>query len=321
MINKLLVMALMLGVCWVGACDDSSPPPEKADAPDRNAAPAGDDSNSYRRPPAEDDPFAWAEDTAPLSEDEFTPVEPTADQPIATTADQPAPAVNQPEVPPAEPVEEEAPVPAEQPSASAEDDPFAWAEDTPDLTEEDLAVADQPADPAEEVAPPPDPPTPSVLGFTMTTIDGRAQPLSAYQGKVMLIVNTASRCGLTGQYEGLQALHTEFADDGLAVLGFPANNFQGQEPGSNQDIATFCRANYGVTFRMFAKISVAGPDRHALYNTLTAAHTEPTGPGPISWNFEKFLIARDGTVVARFAPQVPPRHATIVEAIQRELAR
>ena len=222
---------------------------------------------------------------------------------------------------PAEPVEEEAPVPAEQPSASAEDDPFAWAEDTPDLTEEDLAVADQPADPAEEVAPPPDPPTPSVLGFTMTTIDGRAQPLSAYQGKVMLIVNTASRCGLTGQYEGLQALHTEFADDGLAVLGFPANNFQGQEPGSNQDIATFCRANYGVTFRMFAKISVAGPDRHALYNTLTAAHTEPTGPGPISWNFEKFLIARDGTVVARFAPQVPPRHATIVEAIQRELAR
>ena len=159
----------------------------------------------------------------------------------------------------------------------------------------------------------------SVYDFTVHTIDGAAQSLSAYSGKVLLIVNVASQCGLTPQYAGLQELHQSLADRGLAVLGFPCNQFGAQEPGTEAQIKTFCETRYRVTFPMFAKIDVNGPARHPLYAHLTAQPTQPDGPGDIQWNFAKFLIDRHGKVAARFAPPTKPVSEDIVGAVERLL--
>ena len=159
------------------------------------------------------------------------------------------------------------------------------------------------------------------LSFTMKSLDGKDVDLSKYEGKVVLIVNVASKCGLTPQYEQLQALHDKYAEDGLAILGFPCNQFLFQEPGTAEQIQEFCRVNYGVTFDMFAKVKVKGKDACELYKTLTALDTKPVGPGKISWNFEKFIIGRDGEVVARFSPRTKPDDPAILKVIEAELAK
>jgi glutathione peroxidase len=164
-------------------------------------------------------------------------------------------------------------------------------------------------------------PTPTALNFTMKSLDGKDVKLSKYEGKVVLMVNTASKCGLTPQYKGLQELHKTYAGKGLAVLGFPANNFGQQEPGSDLEIGSFCQKNYGVDFDMFSKISVKGDDIAPLYKHLTAKETNPKFSGEISWNFEKFLIGRNGEIVARFAPKVAPDSAEVTKAIEAELAK
>jgi glutathione peroxidase len=148
----------------------------------------------------------------------------------------------------------------------------------------------------------------------VSRIDGSEASLGDYAGRVLLVVNVASKCGLTPQYDGLEALYRTYKDKGLTVVGFPANNFKEQEPGSNEEIQEFCRLTYGVDFPMFAKISVKGDDRHPLYDALA-------GDEDISWNFEKFLIARDGSVVSRFAPKTEPNDPAIVSAIETELAK
>lgn len=145
-------------------------------------------------------------------------------------------------------------------------------------------------------------------------IDGRPEKLSAYAGRVLLLVNVASRCGLTPQYEGLEALHERYRERGFAVLAFPSNDFAGQEPGSNAEIAEFCRSTYGVEFPLFAKLHVRGPGQHALYAHLTGL-PEPVG-GPVAWNFQKYLVDRRGRVVARFAPKVAPGDPALVKRIE-----
>jgi len=159
------------------------------------------------------------------------------------------------------------------------------------------------------------------LSFTMKSLDGKDVDLSKYEGKVVLIVNVASKCGLTPQYEQLQALHDKYAEDGLAILGFPCNQFLWQEPGAAEQIQEFCRVNYGVTFDMFAKVNVKGKEACDLYKTLTALDTKPVGPGKISWNFEKFIIGRDGEVVARFSPRTKPDDPAVLKVIEAELAK
>ena len=156
--------------------------------------------------------------------------------------------------------------------------------------------------------------------FTMNRISGEAVELSEFKGKVLLIVNTASKCGFTGQYEGLQKLYDEFKDSGFVVLGFPANNFLKQEPGSNAEIQAFCKINYGVTFPMFEKISVKGSDQHPLYKYLTSKKIHPEYGGKISWNFNKFLISRDGNVIGRFGSRTKPQDAKVVAAVEKALA-
>jgi glutathione peroxidase len=153
----------------------------------------------------------------------------------------------------------------------------------------------------------------SVHEFTLNSIDGKPAPLSAYQGKVVLIVNVASRCGFTPQYAGLEALYEKYKDRGFVILGFPANNFGSQEPGTNEEIKTFCSSKYNVTFPMYSKISVKGDDKAPLYQFLTA-----TG-GEIQWNFTKFLVDKDGKVVARFEPKVTPESPEVAEAIEKAL--
>jgi glutathione peroxidase len=159
------------------------------------------------------------------------------------------------------------------------------------------------------------------LSFTMKALDGKDVNLGKYQGKVVLIVNVASKCGLTPQYEQLQALHDKYSEKGLAILGFPCNQFLWQEPGTAEQIQEFCRVNYGVTFDMFAKVNVKGDEACDLYKTLTALDTEPVGPGKISWNFEKFVIGRDGEVVARFSPRTKPDDPAVLKVIEAELAK
>ena len=161
----------------------------------------------------------------------------------------------------------------------------------------------------------------AVLQWTMPSLAGEDIDLAQYQGHVLLIVNVASACGYTPQYTGLQTLHTTYAAQGFAVLGFPCNQFGQQESGSAAQIATFCEQRYGVTFPMFAKVDVNGPRQCALYKHLTAQHTQPVPAGPLQWNFEKFLLSRDGTVVARFRSHVAPESAQLVESIERELAK
>ena len=182
-----------------------------------------------------------------------------------------------------------------------------------------------------------------IYEFPVQTITGEPTSLGAYRGKVLLVVNVASKCGLTPQYDALEKLYSQYKNQGLVVAGFPANDFGAQEPGSNDEIATFCRATFGVNFPMFAKIAVTGPATDPLYRALIAAEPKATGatreafrtklagflgktgatPNPepgILWNFEKFLIDRQGKVIARFSPEVVPDDPAIVTAIQSALA-
>jgi glutathione peroxidase len=159
----------------------------------------------------------------------------------------------------------------------------------------------------------------SVLDFKMKDIDGKDVKLKKYKGDVFLIVNTASKCGYTPQYEGLQAIYTKYQSQGFEVLGFPANNFGGQEPGTETEIKEFCESKYKVTFPMFAKISVKGEDQHPLYNFLTAKETNPKFAGDISWNFNKFLVNRKGEVVARFSSKDKPDGDAVTQAIEKYL--
>ena len=159
----------------------------------------------------------------------------------------------------------------------------------------------------------------SMYEFTMKNIDGQDVKLDTYKGKVVMLVNTASKCGLTPQYEGLQALYDKYRDRGFVVLGFPANNFMGQEPGTDDEIKDFCNLNYNVTFPMFGKISVKGGDQHPLYNFLTNKETNPGFDGDITWNFEKFLVDRNGKVIARFSPKTVPEEPEVVEAVEAAL--
>lgn len=169
-------------------------------------------------------------------------------------------------------------------------------------------------------------------------IDGRDTTLTEHKGEVLLVVNVASKCGLTPQYEGLEKLHEKYRNRKFSVLGFPANDFAGQEPGSNAEIQVFCSSTYGVQFPLYSKIPVTGPDKHALYRLLTAAQPEtedrmgmetmlrgygiePTQPPEVVWNFEKFLINRAGKVVHRFPPDTAPDAPKLVEAIEAELAK
>lgn len=178
----------------------------------------------------------------------------------------------------------------------------------------------------------------SVYDIPVKTISGENTTLNQYQGKVLLLVNVASKCGLTPQYEGLEKLYTEKKAQGFEILAFPANNFLEQEPGSEAEIQTFCSTTYNVDFPLFSKISVAGADKHPLYQTLTQAIPERIGEGPwwqdlveygltpnpkpeVLWNFEKFLVNKNGEVVARFAPDIQADDARIVDAINAELAK
>jgi glutathione peroxidase len=159
----------------------------------------------------------------------------------------------------------------------------------------------------------------TVLRFKMKSLAGDEVDLSKYQGQVVMIVNVASKCGYTGQYEQLQQLHEKYSQQGLAILGFPCNQFLGQEPGSAEEIRAFCRKNYGVTFDLFAKVEVNGENACDLYKLLTSLDTKPKGAGKIGWNFEKFLIDRNGTVVARFGSGTKPDDPAVVAIIEREL--
>lgn len=167
-----------------------------------------------------------------------------------------------------------------------------------------LATADRSAD--------------SVYDFSTTSIDGEETSLNQYRGKVLLIVNTASECGFTPQYEGLQTLYEEYKDKGLVVLGFPANNFGGQEPGTDEEIKQFCKVNYDVTFPLFSKVSVKGDDQHPLFTYLTSA-SNPDFTGKIKWNFEKFLIDKEGKVTRRFRSDTTPESNQILKAIESTL--
>lgn len=157
----------------------------------------------------------------------------------------------------------------------------------------------------------------TVHEFGLTTIDGEDMPLSRYQGKVLLLVNVASQCGLTPQYAGLQQLHEKYAATGLLVIGLPCNQFGGQEPGAETEIKTFCETRYQVEFPLTAKIEVNGKNRHRLYDYL--AGETATFPGDITWNFEKFLINRNGEVVRRFSPRTAPDAAELIAAVEAAL--
>jgi glutathione peroxidase len=155
--------------------------------------------------------------------------------------------------------------------------------------------------------------------FKMKDIDGKDVKLKKYKGKVLLVVNTASKCGYTPQYEGLQAIYDKYRARGFYVLGFPANNFGGQEPGTESEIKEFCTTKYKVTFPMFAKISVKGDDQDGLYKFLTNKETNPEFGGDITWNFNKFLIDRKGNIVARFTSKDKPDGEAVMNAIEKYL--
>jgi glutathione peroxidase len=154
--------------------------------------------------------------------------------------------------------------------------------------------------------------------ISVKDIDGKDAKLDAYKGKVLLIVNVASKCGLTPQYESLEALYQKYKDKGLVVLGFPCNQFGGQEPGTNEEIKKFCSSKYSVTFPLFDKIDVNGPKRHPLYVKL--AGKDSPFPGDIAWNFGKFLVAPDGKILKRFEPRCTPDSPEVAEAIEAALA-
>ena len=160
-----------------------------------------------------------------------------------------------------------------------------------------------------------------VQDFTMKRIDGKSQTLSDFKGQVMLVVNVASQCGYTPQYEGLEKLYETYKSQGFVITGFPANNFGEQEPGTDTEIQTFCKSKYGVTFPMFSKISVAGPDQAPLYRFLTDRAANPKTGGEIQWNFTKFLVDRDGKVIQRFEPPVEPLSRELIAAVEAALKK
>lgn len=159
------------------------------------------------------------------------------------------------------------------------------------------------------------------LAFKMTGIDGKEVDLAQYKGKVVVIVNVASQCGYTPQYEGLQKLYEDYSKDGLVIIGVPANDFGKQEPGSDEEIAKFCKTNYKVTFPMMSKVVVKGEGQTPLYQFLTGKDTNPGYDGDVKWNFEKFLIGRDGKVTARFKSGVAPTGEEMIKAVKAELAK
>ena len=161
----------------------------------------------------------------------------------------------------------------------------------------------------------------SLYKFDMTSIDQEKVPLKKYEGKVILVVNVASKCGLTLQYKGLQAIYKKYKDKGLVILGFPANNFLKQEPGTDKEIKEFCSLNYGVDFPLFSKISVKGDDIHPLYKFLTSETENPGFEGDIRWNFDKFLADRSGKIIARFHPKTTPEDAKVTGAIEEALKK
>lgn len=161
----------------------------------------------------------------------------------------------------------------------------------------------------------------AVLKFKMKSLAGKDVDLSKYKGRVVMLVNVASQCGFTPQYAALQALHKKYATKGLTILGFPANDFGSQEPGSDEEISDFCRKNYGVEFDMFSKIAVTGTQKHPLYKLLTETKTDPEFAGEVGWNFEKFLVGRDGRIVARFKSGVAPASDEIKKAVETALAK
>ena len=163
--------------------------------------------------------------------------------------------------------------------------------------------------------------TSPALSFKMNSLDGKEVDLGHYQGQVVLIVNVASYCGNTPQYKQLEALHEKYGKEGLAVLGFPCNQFGAQEPGTAADIQKFCTTKYKVSFPLFAKIEVNGDGACPLYKYLTALDTKPKGKGDVSWNFEKFVIGRNGDVVARFKPGTKPDAPEVVKVLETELAK
>jgi len=159
----------------------------------------------------------------------------------------------------------------------------------------------------------------TVHDFTLNSIEGQATPLASFKGKVVLLVNVASRCGFTPQYAGLEALYEKYKDRGFVIVGIPANNFGAQEPGSNQEIKTFCTSKYHVTFPMMAKVSVKGSDITPLYQFLTDRAANPKTGGEIGWNFTKFLIGPDGKVIARFDSEVEPDSKDLTLAIEKAI--
>ena len=161
----------------------------------------------------------------------------------------------------------------------------------------------------------------SVLEFTLKNIKGQDVKLSDYTGKVLLLVNVASKCGYTPQYEGLESIYRKYKDQGFVIMGFPANNFLGQEPGTDEEIMTFCTTRYNVTFPMFSKISVKGDKIHPLYRFLTSKETNPEFGGGISWNFNKFLVDRNGKIVNRFGTRDKPESEKVLQAIEQALLK
>jgi glutathione peroxidase len=159
-------------------------------------------------------------------------------------------------------------------------------------------------------------PATGVLGFTMKSIDGEEVALSKYRGKVLLIVNVASLCGNTPQYKDLEALYRKYKDQGFMILGFPANNFGAQEPGTDQEIKTFCSTTYGVTFDLFSKISVKGDDQHPLYRLITS---DSTYGGDVKWNFQKYLVDREGNLAGKYLSKVTPMSEGLTSAIEKAL--
>src|ERR1700730_18504467 len=162
---------------------------------------------------------------------------------------------------------------------------------------------------------------PGVLNFKMKNLEGKEVELSKYKGKVLLIVNVASKCGYTPQYKALEALHEKYGDEGLVVLGVPSNDFGGQEPGTNEEIAKFCSAKYKVNIFMLAKVPVKGDKKCDLYKYLTSKDTDPKYAGEIGWNFTKFLIGRDGEIMGRFDSAVKPESKEVAEAIEKQLKK
>jgi len=160
----------------------------------------------------------------------------------------------------------------------------------------------------------------TVHDFNLNSIDGQPAPLAAYKGKVVLLVNVASKCGFTPQYSALESTYEKYKDRGFVIVGIPANNFGAQEPGSNQEIKTFCSSKYHVTFPMMAKVSVKGDDITPLYQFLTDKSSNPQSGGEIKWNFTKFLIGPDGRVITRFEPEITPDSPQVTSAIEEALA-